>query len=94
MSQLTSVTVHRRLATLSGQQIDETFSEWHWTFGGGDIFGPDPQYLGYASPRLSEVTEGISPGDVEGAGFVTLTFEASCPPQRHEGAVMSTKLTL
>ena len=58
-----------------------------WTFGGGtvlmfryghriskdiDIFVPDPQYLGYVSPRLSEVAEAISADYVEGAGFVKL----------------------
>ena len=59
----------------------------YWTFGGGtvlmlryrhrrskdvDIFVPDPQYLGYVSPRLSEVAEAISADYVEGAGFVKL----------------------
>jgi len=37
-----------------------------------DIFVPDPQYLGYVSPRLSEVAEAISADHVEGAGFVKL----------------------
>jgi len=62
-------------------------SDPFWTFGGGtvlmlryqhrhskdvDIFVPDPQYLGYVSPRLSEVAEEISPDYVEGAGYVKL----------------------
>ncbi|MDP2015620.1 nucleotidyl transferase AbiEii/AbiGii toxin family protein [Hydrogenophaga sp.] len=58
-----------------------------WTFGGGtvlmlryrhrlskdiDIFVPDPQYLGFVSPRLSQVAEGITPDYVEGPGYVKL----------------------
>jgi predicted nucleotidyltransferase component of viral defense system len=59
----------------------------YWTFGGGtvlmlrykhrmskdiDIFVPDPQYLGFVSPRLSEKAEEISGEYVEGNGFVKL----------------------
>ena len=58
-----------------------------WTFGGGtvlmlrhqhrlskdiDIFVPDPQYLGFVSPRLSDVAEGVSDQYVEGPGFIKL----------------------
>jgi predicted nucleotidyltransferase component of viral defense system len=58
-----------------------------WTFGGGtvlmlryrhriskdiDIFVPDPQYLGFVSPRLSDVAEAISRDYVEGPGYVKL----------------------
>lgn len=58
-----------------------------WTFGGGtvlmlryrhrmskdiDIFVPDPQYLGYVSPRLSDVAETVSDQYVEGPGFIKL----------------------
>jgi hypothetical protein len=58
-----------------------------WTFGGGtvlmlryrhrrsrdvDIFLPDPQYLGYVTPRLSAAAERISPDYVEEAGHVKL----------------------
>lgn len=58
-----------------------------WTFGGGtvlmlrhrhrmskdiDIFVPDPQYLGYVSPRLSDVAETISDRYVEGPGYIKL----------------------
>lgn len=58
-----------------------------WTFGGGtvlmlryrhrlskdiDIFVPDPQYLGFVSPRLSDTAEEISDEYVEGNGFVKL----------------------
>jgi Nucleotidyl transferase AbiEii toxin, Type IV TA system len=58
-----------------------------WTFGGGtvlmlryehrrskdiDIFLPDPQYLGYLSPRLSDLAAAISTDYVEGASFIKL----------------------
>ena len=58
-----------------------------WTFGGGtvlmlryqhrmskdiDIFVPDPQYLGFVSPRLNDIAEEISTEYVEGNGFVKL----------------------
>lgn len=58
-----------------------------WTFGGGtvlmlryrhrrsrdvDIFVPDPQYLGYVTPRLNPVAERISRDYVEEAGHVKL----------------------
>jgi predicted nucleotidyltransferase component of viral defense system len=62
-------------------------SQPFWTLGGGtvlmlrykhrlskdiDIFVPDPQYLGYVSPRLSNVAESITPNYVEGAGYIKL----------------------
>jgi hypothetical protein len=37
-----------------------------------DIFVPDPQYLGFVSPRLSDVAERVSPDYVEGPGYVKL----------------------
>lgn len=58
-----------------------------WTFGGGtvlmlrhshrlskdiDIFVPDPQYLGFVSPRLSDTAENIANDYVEGPGYVKL----------------------
>jgi predicted nucleotidyltransferase component of viral defense system len=58
-----------------------------WTFGGGtvlmlryqhrvskdiDIFVPDPQYLGFVSPRLSDIAQEISVDYVEGNSFVKL----------------------
>lgn len=58
-----------------------------WTFGGGtvlmlryrhrrskdiDIFVPDPQYLGYVTPRLSATAERIATDFVEEAGRVKL----------------------
>lgn len=62
-------------------------SQPFWTFGGGtvlmlryrhrlskdiDVFVPDPQYLGYVSPRLSEVAESVSQDYVEGPGYIKL----------------------
>lgn len=58
-----------------------------WTLGGGtvlmlryghrlskdiDIFVPDPQYLGYVSPRLSDVAGGVSDHYVEGPGYLKI----------------------
>ena len=58
-----------------------------WTFGGGtvlmlryrhrmskdiDIFVPEPQYLGFVNPRLSDVAEGVSDQYVEGPGYIKL----------------------
>lgn len=62
-----------------------------WTFGGGtilmlrydhrlskdiDIFVPDPQYLGFVTPRLSDVAEAITADYVEQGNFVKLVLEA------------------
>ncbi len=73
----------RLIDEIARHGIDDPF----WTFGGGtvlmlryqhrlsndiDIFVPDPQYLGYVSPRLSTVAESVSADFVEGAGFVKL----------------------
>jgi len=58
-----------------------------WTFGGGtvlmlrirhresrdiDLFVPDPQYLGYINPRLSDLAEGLSTSYEENAEFIKL----------------------
>lgn len=58
-----------------------------WTFGGGtvlmlrldhrhsrdiDLFVPDPQYLGYVTPRLCDVAEDLTTEYVEAAGYVKL----------------------
>lgn len=60
-----------------------------WTFGGGtvlmlkhrhrfskdiDIFVPDPQYLGYVTPRLNDVAQGKTADYVEDAASVKLYF--------------------
>lgn len=62
-----------------------------WTFGGGtvlmlrynhrfsrdiDLFVPDPQYLGYVSPRLSQAAEDISSDYIEQGIFVKLVLDA------------------
>ena len=61
-----------------------------WTFGGGtvlmlryghrfskdvDIFVPDPQSLGFVTPRLSDVAESLTTEYSEAAGNVKLFFE-------------------
>jgi hypothetical protein len=71
----------RLIDEIRAHGIDDPF----WTFGGGtvlmlryrhrrskdiDIFVRDPQYLGYVSPRLSDVAESIAADYFEGAGFV------------------------
>jgi hypothetical protein len=60
-----------------------------WTFGGGtvlmlrykhrnskdiDIFVPDPQSLGYISPRLNDVAESLTTDYDEAATYVKLYF--------------------
>lgn len=65
---------------------DEPF----WTFGGGtalmlryghrsskdvDIFVPDPQSLGYVTPRLSDIAASITNDYVEAAGYVKLFLD-------------------
>jgi len=74
-----------------------------WTLGGGtvlmlryrhrrskdiDIFVPDPQYLGYVSPRLSDVAERIAKDYVETANYVKLIR-----PEGEIDFVASTNLT-
>lgn len=67
--------------------VEEPF----WTFGGGtvlmfryrhrmskgiDIFVPDPQYLGYVTPRLSDIAAELTQDYIEsGNSFVKLQFE-------------------
>jgi hypothetical protein len=58
-----------------------------WTFGGGtalmlrhahrlskdiDLFVPDPQYLGFVNPRLSDVAAGVSDNYIEAMEYVKL----------------------
>ena len=62
-----------------------------WTFGGGtvlmlrighrqskdiDLFVPDPQYLGYINPRLSDVAEQVSADYQENAEFIKFFLPA------------------
>jgi nucleotidyltransferase AbiEii toxin of type IV toxin-antitoxin system len=61
----------------------------NWSFGGGtvlmrrhrhriskdiDVFVPDPQYLGYLSPRLNAKAESLTENYVEQAGSLKLVF--------------------
>ena len=74
-----------------------------WTFGGGtvlmlryghrrskdvDIFLPDPQYLGFVTPRLSEVAKSITGDHVEAADHVKLIL-----PQGEIDFVAASNLT-
>lgn len=74
-----------------------------WTFGGGtvlmlrhghrlskdiDLFVPDPQYLGYVNPRLSEVAEAVSSDYEENAEFIKFYL-----PQGEIDIVVGTALT-
>ena len=67
----------------SGTRFDD------WSFGGGtvlmrrfrhrlskdvDIFVPDPQYLGYVSPRLNDTAESLTQKYLESANSVKLYF--------------------
>lgn len=67
--------------------LEAQFPQLPWTFGGGtvlmlrlghrhskdlDLFVPDPQYLGFVNPRLSEVAGQVSSDYEEGAEFVKL----------------------
>lgn len=62
-----------------------------WTFGGGtvlmlrighrqskdiDLFVPDPQYLGFVNPRLSDTAEAVSSDYEENAEFIKLFLPA------------------
>lgn len=65
--------------------LEEEVNQPLWTSGGGtvlmlrlghrqskdiDLFVPDPQYLGYVSPRLSDVAEEVSTDYEENAEFI------------------------
>lgn len=73
--------------TLVDEIARRGISDPFWTFGGGtvlmlrhghrlskdiDIFVPDPQFLGFVSPRLSDAAERVSTDCVEGPGYVKL----------------------
>lgn len=74
-----------------------------WTFGGGtvlmlrlghrqskdiDLFVPDPQYLGYVNPRLSDAAEAVSANYEENAEFIKFYL-----PQGEIDIVVGTALT-
>ncbi len=77
----------RHAYTLIDEIAKHGLSDPVWTFGGGtvlmlrhrhrvskdiDIFVPDPQYLGFVSPRLSDVAESVTQDYVEGPGYIKL----------------------
>lgn len=77
---------------------------FNWTFGGGTVlalrhahrfskdiavFVPDPQYLGYLSPRLGNVAALGGPDCEEGAEFVKLRY-----PEGEVDFVVATLLTI
>ena len=72
---------------LDDMQLHSGVANPFWTLGGGtvlmlryahrqskdiDIFVPDPQYLGFLTPRLSEAAAAVSADYVEAANFVKL----------------------
>jgi hypothetical protein len=84
-------------AARAGQRLGD------WTFGGGtvlmrryhhrvskdvDIFVPDPQWLGYLTPRLNPVAEEMTGEYVEQAGLLKLYF-----PQGELDFVVAAPLT-
>lgn len=80
-------TLFSNALTVIGEIARHGRADPFWTFGGGtvlmlryghrfskdiDIFVPDPQSLGFVTPRLSEVAESITTDYVEAAGYVKL----------------------
>ncbi len=84
-----------------------------WSFGGGtvlmrrfhhrtskdvDIFVPDPQYLGYVSPRLNDTAEDLASSHLETATSVKLYFPEGeidfivSPPLTQQPAALETVL--
>ena len=82
-----------------------------WSFGGGtvlmrrhhhriskdvDIFVPDPQWLGYLTPRLNARAESLVSNYLEQAGFLKLYFDegeidfVACTPLTQAPAVVET----
>jgi predicted nucleotidyltransferase component of viral defense system len=80
-------TLFSQALTVIGEIARHGREDPFWTFGGGtalmlryghrfskdiDIFVPDPQSLGFVTPRLSEVVESITTEYVETASYVKL----------------------
>ncbi|WP_306620357.1 nucleotidyl transferase AbiEii/AbiGii toxin family protein [Massilia scottii] len=80
-------TLFSRALVLIGEIAKQGCDNPFWTFGGGtvlmlryghrfskdiDIFVPDPQSLGFVTPRLSDVAESITGDYVEAANYVKL----------------------
>ena len=83
--------------------LESQVAQAHWTFGGGtvlmlrighrlskdiDLFVPDPQYLGYVNPRLSDVAEAVSAEYEENAEFLKFYL-----PEGEIDIVVGTPLT-
>lgn len=83
--------------------LEQQIQNAHWTFGGGtvlmlrishrqskdiDLFVPDPQYLGYVNPRLSDAAESISTDYEEAAEYIKLFL-----PDGEIDVVVGTPLT-
>jgi Nucleotidyl transferase AbiEii toxin, Type IV TA system len=69
--------------------LESVSAHLEWTFGGGtvlmlrlnhrqskdiDLFVPDPQYLPYINPRLSDVAEGLTSDYEESSEFIKLNL--------------------
>ena len=82
-------TLFQRALVLIGSAQASGAELTDWSFGGGtvlmrrhkhrfskdiDIFLPDPQYLGYLSPRLNELAEALTTDYVEEANSLKLRF--------------------
>lgn len=80
-------TLFDKALTIIGEIARHGREDPFWTFGGGtvlmlryghrfskdiDIFVPDPQSLGFVTPRLSDVAESITSDYMETAGYVKL----------------------
>jgi len=89
--------------TLIDEIAEHGRSDPFWTFGGGtvlmlryghrlskdiDIFVPDPQYLGFVNPRISDVASNITTEYEEHAQFVKLLL-----PEGEIDFVVSSNLT-
>jgi hypothetical protein len=83
--------------------LEQQIQDARWTFGGGtvlmlriahrqskdiDLFVPDPQYLGYVNPRLSDAAESISADYEEAAEYIKLFL-----PEGEIDVVVGTSLT-
>lgn len=84
-------------------ELERQIEGANWSFGGGtvlmlrighryskdiDLFVPDPQYLGYVSPRLNEVAESISADYEQAAEYLKLFL-----PNGEIDVVVGTPLT-
>ncbi|WP_373987795.1 nucleotidyl transferase AbiEii/AbiGii toxin family protein [Duganella sp. BuS-21] len=80
-------TLFSQALTVIGEIASHGRDDPFWTLGGGtvlmlryghrfskdiDIFVPDPQSLGFVTPRLSDVVDAITANYVEGAAYVKL----------------------